>query len=52
VVVDLQAASGEFVSDEEIGAAHAYLAQHEGIFVEPASAACVAGLFKKKRAGH
>jgi threonine synthase len=36
----------EVVSDEEILAAQAWLAQHEGIFVEPASAASVAGLFK------
>ena len=36
----------EVVSDEEILAAQIWLAQHEGIFVEPASAASVAGLFK------
>jgi threonine synthase len=36
----------DLVSDEEILAAQAWLAQHEGIFVEPASAAPVAGLFK------
>ncbi len=36
----------DIVSDEEILAAQAWLAQHEGIFVEPASAASVAGLFK------
>jgi threonine synthase len=34
------------VSDEEIVAAHSWLAQHEGIFVEPASAASIAGLLK------
>jgi threonine synthase len=34
------------VSDEEILAAQGWLAQHEGIFVEPASAASIAGLFK------
>src|SRR6184192_3394947 len=34
------------VSDEEILAAQTWLAQHEGIFVEPASAASIAGLFK------
>jgi len=39
------------VSDEEIRAAHSYLAGREGIFVEPASAASVAGLLKKVRAG-
>src|SRR5882724_7796660 len=36
----------DLVSDEEILAAQAWLAQHEGIFVEPASAASVAGLLK------
>ena len=36
----------DVVSDEEILAAQMWLAQHEGIFVEPASAASVAGLFK------
>src|SRR6059058_2581462 len=36
----------DVVSDEEIVAAQNWLAQHEGIFVEPASAASVAGLFK------
>jgi threonine synthase len=36
----------DLVSDEEILAAQAWLAQHEGIFVEPASAAPIAGLFK------
>jgi threonine synthase len=36
----------DVVGDEEILAAQAWLAQHEGIFVEPASAASVAGLFK------
>jgi threonine synthase len=34
------------VSDQEILAAQSWLAKHEGIFVEPASAAAVAGLFK------
>jgi threonine synthase len=33
-------------SDEDILAAQRWLAQHEGIFVEPASAASIAGLFK------
>jgi len=33
-------------SDEDILAAQSWLAQHEGIFVEPASAASIAGLFK------
>jgi threonine synthase len=36
----------DVVSDEEILAAQTWLAQTEGIFVEPASAAPIAGLFK------
>jgi threonine synthase len=36
----------DIVSDEEIVAAQRWLARHEGIFVEPASAAAIAGLFK------
>jgi threonine synthase len=36
----------DVVSDEEILAAQMWLAQHEGILVEPASAAPIAGLFK------
>src|SRR6266513_5355551 len=36
----------DVVSDEEILAAQMWLASHEGIFVEPASAAPIAGLFK------
>src|SRR5216110_506587 len=36
----------DVVSDEDILAAQAWLAQQEGIFVEPASAAPIAGLFK------
>jgi threonine synthase len=36
----------DVVSDKEILAAQTWLAQHEGIFVEPASAASIAGLFK------
>jgi threonine synthase len=36
----------DIVSDEEIVAAQTWLARHEGIFVEPASAAAIAGLFK------
>jgi threonine synthase len=36
----------DVVSDEEILAAQSWLASHEGIFVEPASAASIAGLFK------
>jgi threonine synthase len=36
----------DVVTDEEILAAQTWLARHEGIFVEPASAAAIAGLFK------
>jgi len=36
----------DVVSDKEIVAAQSWLARHEGIFVEPASAASIAGLFK------
>jgi threonine synthase len=36
----------DVVSDEEILAAQTWLAKHEGIFVEPASAAPIAGFFK------
>jgi threonine synthase len=36
----------DIVSDEELGGAQTWLARHEGIFVEPASAASIAGLFK------
>jgi len=36
----------DIVSDQEILVAQAWLARHEGIFVEPASAASIAGLFK------
>ena len=35
----------DVVSDEDILAAQRWLAQHEGVFVEPASAAPIAGLF-------
>src|SRR6266481_6777808 len=44
-VVESQGAIG-VVSDDDILAAQSWLAQHEGIFVEPASAASIAGLFK------
>lgn len=37
------------VTDEEIGAAYAFLAAREGVFCEPASAASVAGLKKMQR---
>jgi threonine synthase len=36
----------DVVSDQDILSAQRWLAQHEGIFVEPASAASIAGLFK------
>ena len=41
----------EAVTDEEILEAYRLLAGREGLFVEPASAASVAGLLKKGRAG-
>ncbi|MBE0479025.1 threonine synthase [Candidatus Aerophobetes bacterium] len=40
------------VEDEEILHAYRLLAQKEGIFVEPASAACVAGLIKLNKIGY
>src|SRR5205809_7163066 len=36
----------DIVSDEEILEAQSWMAKHEGIFVEPASATAIAGLFK------
>ena len=39
------------VSDEEIIAAQRWLASHEGVFCEPASAACVAGVLKSPPQG-
>ena len=41
----------DLVTDEEILAAHRLLSSREGIFVEPASAASVAGLLKLHAAG-
>ncbi|GAA2067104.1 threonine synthase [Catenulispora yoronensis] len=41
----------EAVTDEEILAAHRVLSAEEGVFVEPASAAGVAGVLKLARAG-
>lgn len=41
----------ESVTDEEILAAHRLLSASEGVFVEPASAASVAGLLKSQAAG-
>ncbi len=40
------------VTDEEILAAHRWLSSREGVFVEPASAAGVAGLLKHHAAGN
>lgn len=42
----------ESVTDEEILAAQRLLSEEEGIFVEPASAASVAGVIKKSQAGY
>jgi threonine synthase len=39
------------VTDDEIVEAYRFLASHEGVFCEPASAASVAGLFKASREG-
>ena len=39
------------VTDEQILEAHRWLSSREGVFVEPGSAASVAGLLKKARAG-
>ena len=36
----------DVLTDADILAAQRWLAQHEGVFVEPASAASIAGLFK------
>ncbi|WP_443094548.1 threonine synthase [Rothia koreensis] len=41
----------ESVTDDEILEAHRWLSSREGVFVEPASAAGVAGLLKKHHAG-
>ena len=41
----------DIVTDEEILRAYRLLAREEGIFMEPASAATVAGLFKSVKAG-
>ena len=53
LAVDAIKSSGgliDMVSDEEILSAYRLLSSREGIFVEPASAAGVAGLIKKKSA--
>jgi threonine synthase len=41
----------EAVTDDEIMAAYGRLATEEGIFCEPASAACVAGILKQRTVG-
>lgn len=41
----------DMVSDEEILSAYKALAKNDGVFVEPASAACVAGLIKLSQKG-
>lgn len=48
---DESGGSIDAVSDDEILEAYRRLARDEGIFCEPASAACVAGLLKKRRGG-
>ncbi|MCX7719089.1 MAG: threonine synthase [Candidatus Sumerlaeaceae bacterium] len=40
------------VSDADIIAAYQYMARHEGVFTEPACAACVAGLMRLIREGY
>ncbi|MBU0651208.1 threonine synthase [bacterium] len=42
----------DMVTDEEIMAAYKMLASMEGVFVEPASAASVAGVIKKNKQGY
>src|SRR5437016_256809 len=46
VRIDESSGAVDVVSDEEIVGAQMWLAQNEGVFVEPASAAAIAGLFK------
>jgi len=46
VAIDESSGAVDVVSDEEILGAQMWLAQNEGVFVEPASAATIAGLFK------
>jgi threonine synthase len=45
-VIEESRGAVDVVTDEQILNAQIWLAQHEGIFVEPASAAAIAGLFK------
>lgn len=42
----------DYVTDDEILAAYRLIAAQEGIFCEPASAASLAGVIKKKQAGY
>ena len=42
----------DMVSDDEIIAAYQLLASTEGVFCEPASAACIAGVIKMNNAGY
>ena len=44
--IDESSGAVDVVSDEEIAGAQMWLAQNQGVFVEPASAATIAGLFK------
>jgi threonine synthase len=46
VAIDESSGAVDVVSDEEIVGAQMWLARNEGVFVEPASAATIAGLFK------
>ncbi|MFZ5802251.1 MAG: threonine synthase [Candidatus Omnitrophota bacterium] len=41
----------EAVTDDEIASAYRFIAEHEGVFAEPASAAAVAGVIKLARRG-
>src|SRR5204863_7488611 len=42
----------EAVTDEEIGWAYKFIAEREGVFAEPASAAAVAGVIKLAKRGY
>jgi len=44
--IDESGGAADIVTDEEILDAQSWLARNEGVFVEPASAASIAGLFK------
>jgi threonine synthase len=49
--IDESSGAVDVVTDDEILDAQNWLAQNEGIFVEPASAASIAGLFKCRESG-